>query len=81
MTEVPNTVKVLQDRDLLVKFPRLLIQLVGRTEYTKNAKKKICSFRCIFNRDPSYKVGIRGDVMSFSILTKLFSQSPFITVH
>lgn len=40
MTEVPNTVKVLQDRDLLVKFPRLLIQLVGRTEYTKNAKKK-----------------------------------------
>ena len=35
---MPNAVKVLQDGDLLVKFPRLLVQLVGRTEYTKKSK-------------------------------------------
>lgn len=68
---MPNAVKVLQDRDLHVKFPRLLVQLVGRTENTKKSK---CSFRCICNRDPSYKAGVRGDVMTFSILTKMFSQ-------
>lgn len=61
--------------DLPVKFPRLLVQLVGRTEYTKKSK---CKFRFIFNRDPSYKAGVRGDVVTFGVFTKLFSQSLFI---
>lgn len=75
VTELPNTVKVLQDKDLLTNFPKLLVQLVGRTECTKKSK---WGFRCIFNRHPSDKALVRAVFLIFDILTKLFPQPLFI---
>lgn len=75
VTEMPNAVEVLQDRDLLINFPKLLLQLVGRTARTKKSK---WGFRYIFNRCPSNKALVRADFLTFGILAKLFPQSLFI---